>query len=288
MILYGARKSMVKRGKLIIGNWKLNGSKRLIRELLDELERDLKQGVPDGLRLAVCPPSIYVSDLVSMAEAKGAQLIVGCQNISSYSQGSFTGELSAKMIKDAGCQICLVGHSERRTLFLEDDLNCRDKMGLLLDEGIIPVLCIGETLAQKQAGETNQVLREQLRGALSGLGLTQKRIIHIAYEPVYAIGTGHAVTPDQAQAIHQAIRQMLNEIVGDELAKQISILYGGSVTRDNALSLVACADVDGLLIGGASLSPEHFRTICKKIFALAKVFNYPGQLVGYENYLDAV
>lgn len=279
---------MVVRGKLIIGNWKLNGSKRLVRELLDELERDLTQGVPEGLRLAVCPPSIYISELVGMAEARGAQLIVGCQHISSYSQGSFTGELSARMIKDAGCQICLVGHSERRTLFREDDLSCRDKMGLLLDEGITPVLCIGETLAQKQAGETNLVLQEQLTRALSGLGLTLERKVHIAYEPIYAIGTGHAVTPDQAQVIHQDIRQMLNQIVGDELARQISILYGGSVTRDNALSLVACPDVDGLLIGGASLSPEHFRTICKKIFALAKVFNYPGQLAGYENYLDAV
>ena len=276
------------RGKLIIGNWKLNGSKRLVGELLDELDRELKQGVPDGLRLAVCPPSIYISDLVSMAEVRGAELIVGCQHISSYTQGSYTGELSARMIKDAGCQICLVGHSERRTLFREDDSSCRDKMSLLLDEGITPVLCIGETLEQKQVGATNLVLRAQLEQSLSGLGLCQERKIHIAYEPVYAIGTGHAVSPDQAQHIHSDIRQILSQIVGKELAEQISILYGGSVTRDNALSLVACPDVDGLLIGGASLSPEHFRTICKKIFSLAKVLSYPGPLPGFENYLDAV
>ena len=279
---------MSNRGKLIIGNWKLNGSKGLIKELLGELEQDLKNGIPEGFSLAVCPPSIYITELVNLIDKQSTALAVGCQNISNFPKGSFTGELSASMIKDAGAKLCLVGHSERRTLFSENNHLCHDKIRLLLSEGVTPVLCIGETLEEKQGGKTTEVLLKQLTEALEGLELGDARVLKIAYEPVYAIGTGYAVTPEQAQAIHCDIREILATLIGGELARQTAILYGGSVTRDNALSLIACPDVDGLLIGGASLSPEHFHSICKKVFAMAKVLNYPGMPKGYENYMDAV
>jgi triosephosphate isomerase (TIM) len=268
---------MAIREKLIIGNWKLNGSKQLINELLEELDQDLSSGIPDGFSVAICPPSIYVSELVNLSGAHGSSLTVGCQNVSHFTQGSFTGELSARMIKDAGGKLCLVGHSERRTIFSESDHLCHDKISALLAEGITPVLCIGESLGEKEAGQTSKVLRDQLSGALSNLDLKETKLLHIAYEPVYAIGTGYAITPEQAQSIHLEIRKILADLIGSDLANKISVLYGGSVTRDNAQNLIARPDVDGLLIGGASLSPEHFHTICKNVFSLAPNFSSSNQ-----------
>lgn len=279
---------MNNRGKLIIGNWKLNGSKQLMQDVLTELGQALNnQKTPDNFKLAICPPSIYVSEMIQLAQHSGTHLWVGCQNISIHTQGSYTGELSATMVKEAGCELCLVGHSERRTLFNEDDQSCQTKVRLLIAEGVIPVLCIGETLQEKFSGKTREVLSRQLQQALEGTTLTEGKQLYIAYEPVYAIGSGHAVMPEQAQAVHSEIRLLLAELMGADIASQVSILYGGSVTRDNALNLIACPDVDGLLIGGASLNAQHFRTICNQVFSLAPVFNYPHKMKSYENYMDA-
>lgn len=259
---------MSNKGKLIIGNWKLNGNKHLMREMLGELNKSQEDYAAKKITVSLCPPSIYVSELIRMAASSNARLVVGCQNISTYTQGSFTGELSAQMLKESGCSICLVGHSERRALFKETNKDCQIKIQLLLNEGITPVLCIGETLDENINGNTVTVLSQQLEQALTDIDTNLYPKIGIAYEPVYAIGSGTAISPAQVQQVHTEIRLMLAKMAGKNIAQKMSILYGGSVNKDNALNLISCEDVDGLLIGGASLDPQHFHAICNTAISL--------------------
>ncbi|MEE4251655.1 MAG: triose-phosphate isomerase [Alcanivoracaceae bacterium] len=242
---------------LVAGNWKMNGR----RAMAAQLAAEVAAGAPGGVEVLLCPPLVYLD--VVLAAAKGSGVCVGAQNLAATGDGAFTGEVSAEMIADAGCQYVLVGHSERRTLFAEDDAQVADKFCRALEAGLRPVLCVGETLAQREAGRTEQVINAQLEAVLSRVTATQMADAVIAYEPVWAIGTGMTASPEQAQAVHAHIRAILGNVFGSALAESLRLLYGGSVKADNAASLFAGADIDGGLIGGASLDAATFLAICQ-------------------------
>ncbi|MDF1630463.1 MAG: triose-phosphate isomerase [Alcanivoracaceae bacterium] len=242
---------------LVAGNWKMNGR----RAMAAQLAAEVAAGAPAGVEVLLCPPLVYL-DTVSAA-AKGSGLCFAGQNLAATSDGAFTGEISAEMLVDAGCQYVLVGHSERRALFAEDNAQVADKFCRALDAGLRPVLCVGETLAEREAGQTEQVVNAQLDAVFSRVTAAQLAGAVIAYEPVWAIGTGMTASPEQAQAVHAHIRARLSAAFGSELAESLRLLYGGSVKADNAASLFAGADIDGGLIGGASLDAETFLAICQ-------------------------
>jgi triosephosphate isomerase len=189
---------------------------------------------------------------------KGSPVHVGGQNLHQQDKGAFTGEISAAMLREAGCSHVLIGHSERRQYFHEDDAGVNAKTRKALENGLTPVICIGETREEREKGVTNAVIKTQLSGALAGFAVGEIRKMLIAYEPVWAIGTGLTATPEQAQEVHRYIRKLLSEIAGAETAQLLRILYGGSAKPDNAAELLSEADIDGLLIGGASLKAEDF------------------------------
>lgn len=278
---------MNNRGKLILGNWKLNSSKQVMQEMLIDLGQALTgEQAPANFKLALCTPSIYVREMVKLAQAASDKLLIGCKNINTDPH-SFTGDFSAALAQEAGCKLCLVGHAERRIGLNEGDYSYAIKVRQLLGAGVAPALCIGETLEEKLAGQTHAVLRLQLQRALAGIELGADQTLYIVYEPAYAISCGQALTPVFAQQVHADIRHLLAELLGAAQAQRIAIIYGGSVNHDNALSLIAQADVDGLLIACASSNLQHFRAICNRVFALAPVFNYATELKDYENYMDA-
>ncbi|MCC1497071.1 triose-phosphate isomerase [Alcanivorax sp. 1008] len=242
---------------LVAGNWKMNGR----RAMAAQLAAEVAAGAPAGVEVLLCPPLVYLDTVA--AAAKGSPVCFAGQNVAATSDGAFTGEVSAEMLVDAGCQYVLVGHSERRTLFAEDNAQVADKFCRALEAGLRPVLCIGETLAEREAGRTEQVVNAQLEAVFSRITAAQLVGAVIAYEPVWAIGTGMTASPDQAQAVHAHIRARLSGAFGAELAESLRLLYGGSVKADNAASLFAGADIDGGLIGGASLDAETFLAICQ-------------------------
>jgi triosephosphate isomerase len=245
---------MSQRAPLVIANWKLNGGLALIGSFVANFyNNDRKTDV------GVCPPFIYLRDLVnSMPQS---QLLVGSQTISEQVSGAFTGEISAQMVKEAGARLCLIGHSERRQLFDETNESCKVKLNHAIESGLLPVYCIGENLEEREAGETHAVLAKQMEEALTEIKCTGEQI-SIAYEPVWAIGTGKAASAEDAQATHAFIREKLAQIFGQSFADTVRILYGGSVKKDNALAYMQNSDIDGLLVGGASLDAEHFKAIC--------------------------
>ncbi len=244
--------------KLVIANWKMHGTSAANAHLIHGLLPVL-QGL-EGVQIAICPPLPYlaqVSDLLG-----DTPVALGAQNLSERTQGAFTGEVSAEMLADLGCNYALVGHSERRSLYGETDALVAMKFEAALRANLVPVLCLGETIHQRRAGNTNAVIGSQLRAVLHQVGITQLTRGVIAYEPVWAIGTGETASPAQAQAVHRYIRQLLAE--HDPVAAAgIPLLYGGSVKADNAAQLFEQADIDGGLIGGASLDPAAFEAICK-------------------------
>ncbi|MNZ48522.1 MULTISPECIES: triose-phosphate isomerase [Pseudomonas] len=243
--------------KLVIGNWKMNGSSAanasLLRSVLPVISRF------EGVEIAICPPFPYLTTVADLLD--DSDVLLGAQNLSSQLSGAHTGEVSASMLHDIGCRFVLVGHSERRALYSEDDDLVAKKFATALRAGLIPVLCVGETLAQRQCGETEGIVTSQLSAVLKAVGIQDLAKGVIAYEPVWAIGTGETATPEQAQAVHRHIRQWL-AIEDRAAAADCRILYGGSVKADNAEQLFKQPDIDGGLIGGASLDAMSFAAIC--------------------------
>jgi triosephosphate isomerase (TIM) len=242
------------RRKLVVGNWKMHGSRPANAALLDGL---LKAG-PFGCDVAVCVPFPFLSETaVTLA---GSPLRWGAQDCSAHEQGAYTGEVSAAMLAECGCRYVIVGHSERRALHAESDQLVADKAKAALARGVTPIVCVGETLAQREAGETEAVVKRQLSVVIHALAHCAGEIV-VAYEPVWAIGTGLTATPEQAQAVHALLRAQLRAAAAN--ADEMKILYGGSVKADNAATLFAQADIDGGLIGGASLKAADFVAICR-------------------------
>lgn len=254
--------------KTIIGNWKQNGSKALIKDICASLRYFLTAAEQDQLYILLCPPNIYIPSLQQEISTQQMSIYTGAQNVGAAFSGSFTGETSASMLKEYGCFYSIVGHSERRVLFGETDQSCNAKLKLLIQHSMHPVFCVGESLEELQAGHTSLVVRQQLSEALADLSATDITYLSIAYEPVYAIGSGLAVSPEQAQAVHQDIRRFLTESFGAEIGDAMVILYGGSVNEQNCAGFLQQADIDGLLVGGASLNPVKFSQICKSALPL--------------------
>lgn len=241
------------RTRLVMGNWKMHGNLVDNAKLLAGL-RAGAGSIASGTQLAVCVPFPY---LAQAGEAlKGSAVAWGAQDISAQAQGAFTGEVSGAMLKDFACRYALVGHSERRSLHGESDQLVADKAKAALVSGLIPVVCVGESLAERDANQVMAVIQRQLAPVLA-LGVEAVKQMVVAYEPVWAIGTGRTATPEQAQEVHAAIRAALQAIG----AGQVQILYGGSVKAANAASLFAMSDIDGALVGGASLVAEDFLAI---------------------------
>lgn len=234
-------------------NLRASSSKELAAAIVASLGSD------PAVDVALCPPSIYLS-LVADAVA-GSPVAVGGQNLNAAGDGAFTGELNPAMLADVGCQFVILGHSERRTLFGETDAQVAEKMHAALAGHLIPIVCVGETLEQREAGQTAAVVESQIRGSLDGLDDARAAGIVIAYEPVWAIGTGKTASPEQAEEVHAMIRKLLAELFDQDVASQIRLQYGGSVKPGNAAELMAQPNIDGALVGGASLKADDFMAI---------------------------
>lgn len=246
------------RQPIIAGNWKMNGSRESIKALLD----GIKAGIGDvkSAEVAVCAPYVYLADV--QAQLDGTSIAWGAQNVSNEASGAFTGEIAVSMLKDFGCTYIIVGHSERRTLYGESDELVAEKFEVARQAGFTPILCIGETLEEREKGVTNDVCSRQINAVINHSGVEALADAVIAYEPVWAIGTGKTATPEMAQETHAAIRKLIADQNADVAAK-VRIQYGGSMNAGNAADLLAMEDIDGGLIGGASLKAEDFLTICK-------------------------
>ncbi len=248
------------RRKFVCGNWKMHRTVAEAVALAKDVAAGLAQASRGEVQVAVAPP---FTALHAVAQAvKGTGVEVAAQDVHWEAQGAFTGEVSAAMLADAGCRHGIVGHSERRQLFGETDETVRKKVGALLAANVLPIVCVGETLAEREGGKTLAVVERQVRGALAGIPGAALAAITVAYEPVWAIGTGKTATAAQAQEVHAAIRKILREL-GGAAADAIRIQYGGSVKPDNAAELMSQPDVDGALVGGASLKAGDFLTIVK-------------------------
>ncbi len=246
------------RRPLVVGNWKMNGSTVFARELARAVAKGAS--AVSATEIAVCPPHTLLATVAD--ELDSTEVGVGAQTVSEFAHGAYTGETSAAMLRDAGCQYAIVGHSERRHLFGETSDVVAAKAKTAVAAGLIAIICVGETLEERQAGATTAVISGQLNPILETEAVTALLGASvIAYEPVWAIGTGETATPDQAESIHAFIRETIAKVDGTAAAA-IRILYGGSVKPDNAADLFRMADVDGGLIGGASLKAEDFLTIC--------------------------
>lgn len=241
------------RRPFIAGNWKMNLNKAESLALAKAVAEKVTAG---GVEVAVCPPSVYL-DAVAQA-LKGTAVGVGAQNMYFEGNGAFTGELSAAMLTDIGLQYVILGHSERRALLGETNEAVLKKTKVALAAGIVPIVCLGETLAEREAGKTTAVVTEQFDGSLGGLSSEQMGKVVIAYEPVWAIGTGKVATPAQAEEVHATLRGLLTSRFGADVASKVRIQYGGSVKPDNAKELLSQPNIDGALVGGASLKADSF------------------------------
>ena len=242
------------RKPLVIGNWKMHGSRAANAELL----AGLLAARPFLADVAVCVPAVYLSE--TAATLASSELRWGAQDVSAHEHGAYTGEISAAMLAECGCRYTLVGHSERRALHGESDTLVALKAQAALARGVTPVVCVGETLAERDAGQTDAVVKRQLSAVIHQLTHCAAEMV-VAYEPVWAIGTGRTATPEQAQAVHAVLRAQLHAATGH--GDTMKILYGGSVKPDNAASLFSQPDIDGGLIGGASLKAADFVAICR-------------------------
>lgn len=245
------------RRPFIAGNWKMNldraGAIALARAVAKQA-----QGIND-VDIACIPPFVYVD---AVADAlKGTNVAWGAQDVYHQGNGAFTGEVSIAMLKDLGCTYVVLGHSERRHILCETDQQVNQKTLATLAGGLIPIVCVGELLEEREAGKTLDVIQRQIDGSLAGLSADQMRKVVIAYEPVWAIGTGKVATPDQAEEVHLALRKILENRYNTETAQSVRIQYGGSVKPDNAKELLAQPDIDGALVGGASLKADQFMGI---------------------------
>ena len=252
--MVSAADTLAPRRKLVVGNWKMNGTRESNASLLDAL----KAVVPSATQVAVCVPAPYLGEVA--AALRGSAIAWGAQDCSSHASGAFTGEVSAAMLAEFGCRYVIVGHSERRALHGEGDRLVAEKAARALASGVTPIVCVGETLAQREAGQTEAVVVRQRGAAIDLLGDAIAQAV-VAYEPVWAIGTGKTASPAEAEAVHARLRAELS--AASPQAGSVSILYGGSVKPDNAASLFAETNIDGGLIGGASLNAEQFAAICR-------------------------
>ncbi|AEC16711.1 triose-phosphate isomerase [Gallibacterium anatis] len=253
------------RRPLVMGNWKLNGSKAFTKELINGLKAELA-GV-EGCDVAIAPPVMYLAE--AEAALAGSKIALGSQNVDLKQSGAFTGDISATMLKDFGAKYIIIGHSERRAYHHESDEFIAQKFAVLKEQGLVPVLCIGESEAENEAGKTEEVCARQIDAVLNTLGAEAFLGAVIAYEPIWAIGTGKSATPAQAQAVHAFIRSHIAK-KDAKVAEQVILQYGGSVNDGNAAELFAMPDIDGALVGGASLKAPAFATIVK---AAAKAKN---------------
>jgi triosephosphate isomerase (TIM) len=245
------------RRPMIAGNWKMHGSQASNQALLTELESSVRPDWP--IDIVIFPPYVYLADAVRLLE-EGC-IRVGAQDVCAESGGAFTGQVSAAMLKDVGCSYVIVGHSERRRWYHEDDALVSRKFAVALAEGLTPVLCVGETLEERESHLTESVVGRQVDAVVAMHGVSGFAGAVLAYEPVWAIGTGRTASPEQAQAVHAFLRNRIGAL-DDKIASHLRILYGGSVKAGNAAELFAMPDVDGGLVGGASLSADEFRQIC--------------------------
>jgi triosephosphate isomerase len=244
------------RNILIAGNWKMNGGSAGNVELV----AGIIAGAPttDRVKLLICPPSAYLAAVA--AQLAGSKVLLGAQTVSEHAVGAFTGEISTSMLKDVGCDYVIVGHSERRALYGETSDAVAAKFKAAIEADLVPILCIGETLAEREAGTTEAVIDEQMGAVFDAVGIDGFATAIVAYEPVWAIGTGMTASPEQAQDVHRHIRSGM-EAHDKDIAEATLILYGGSVKGDNAAGLFSMPDIDGGLIGGASLKADDFLAI---------------------------
>lgn len=247
------------RKKIVAGNWKMHGSLTQNLALLKQLRSGLNNA---GSEVVVFPPFPYLAQSVGFLAESG--ISVGGQNLSEHAKGAFTGEISGGMLADIGCRYVLVGHSERRSLYGETDALVAEKFKAAQDAGLIPVLCLGESLAQRQAEQTTLIVLGQLKAVIERVGVESLARAVLAYEPVWAIGTGLTATPEQAQQVHGVLRSFVADL-DSSVAEKLQILYGGSVKAQNAAELFSQADIDGGLVGGASLLAEEFLAICRAV-----------------------
>ncbi len=247
---------------MVIGNWKMNTDRAGALALAMGVASGCEE-IRDRVVVGVCPPFVYLDAVVRALFEAGLRLHVGAQDLWPDPNGAFTGEVSVAMLEDIGVEFSIVGHSERRHILGESDELVGRKVGAALRSGHGVVLCVGETIEERRAGRTDEINERQLRAGRAGIATEHLQILSIAYEPVWAIGTGNTATPVDAQSAHRAIRGVLADLFGREAADRIRVLYGGSVKPDNAPELMACPDIDGGLIGGASLRAETFLGIAR-------------------------
>lgn len=248
------------RRQIVAGNWKMHGSRAEATQLVDSIVAGFNGG--SGVDCVVCPPFVYLHEL--SRQVRGSAVLLGAQDVCAEAQGAFTGEVSAAMLKDVGCQYVLVGHSERRALYGESDVAVARKFAAALARGLTPILCVGELLAERESGRTFEIIGKQLDAVLAVSDVSTLARAVIAYEPVWAIGTGLTASPEQAQDVHAFVRGRI-AARDATIAAAVPLLYGGSVKAGNAAELFAKPDVDGGLIGGASLKAEEFLAICAAV-----------------------
>jgi len=251
---------------LIAGNWKLNRGPGAATELANALKRELAGTT--AVDLAVAPPFVAIPEVAQKLQHSG--IAVGAQNVYWETSGAFTGEISGEMLRDAGCTFVLIGHSERRQLFGETNSTANRRLHAALSAGLEPMLCVGETLAERDADQAQSIVWSQLEGGLAGVDSAALERITLAYEPVWAIGTGRVATPAQAQDMHASIRTWVSERFGAGCGRATRILYGGSVKPANTAGLLSQKDIDGALVGGAALNAESFGGIAKAAIALGR------------------
>ena len=246
---------------VVAGNWKMNLDRATSRDLAGAVAA--RRGEAAGVDLVLCPPAVYVDAVGGVLAGTASGVALGAQNMLDKPGGAFTGEVAPPMLVDLGCRYVILGHSERRTLFGETDAAVNAKAKAALAAGLTPIVCVGETLEEREAGRTAAVVTTQVTGSLAGLAPAELERIVIAYEPVWAIGTGKVASPQQAQEVHALIRGLLAGLASPETAAKVRIQYGGSVKPDNAADLAAQPDIDGALVGGASLKADDFLGIAK-------------------------
>ena len=247
------------RRTIIAGNWKMNMLASSVKPFMEELKENMAK--TKTCDVVLCTPAVMIPAMVKAG--KELKVAAGGQDVSKYEKGAYTGEISASQLADVGATYCIVGHSERRQYHGESDKLVNEKAKALLEKGISPIICVGESLEQREMDLTMEYVAYQVKAALSGIDATQLRRCVIAYEPIWAIGTGKTATAQQAQEVCEGIRAVIRKIYGARPARAVSILYGGSMNAKNAFELLAQPDIDGGLIGGASLKPVDFSAIVK-------------------------
>lgn len=247
------------RRKIIAGNWKMNNDLNATKNLISNLAKSLNTS--EHCDIIVCPPFTSLSEANS--QIKDTVIKLGAQNMYFENEGAYTGEISAQMLLSVGCEFVILGHSERRALFNESDSFINKKIKKAVSAGLKPIFCVGETLEQREKGITNNIIKTQIIEGLRDISSEEVKTLIIAYEPVWAIGTGKNATPEQAQQIHEFIRLLIRENYSDSIAENLIIQYGGSVKPDNSQELLSQKDIDGALVGGASLTADSFLSIIK-------------------------